>query len=55
MRLGSVARDGLYERVKSVNGGVAGDLLFAGAWVFSFVAEMLPSDIMALFLARPRA
>lgn len=55
MRLASVDRNGLYQRVKSVNRGPAGDVLFAGAWAFSYVAELLPSDIMALFLMRPRA
>ena len=55
MRLASVARDGLYDRVKSVNKGAKGDVLFAGAWVFSFVARLLPADIMALFFVRPDA
>jgi SAM-dependent methyltransferase len=53
VRLRSVERSGLYSRVKSVNGGLKGDVLFAGAWAFSFLAGMLPSDIMALLFAKP--
>jgi SAM-dependent methyltransferase len=52
-RLKSVERKGLYDRVKSVNGGIGGDVLFAGAYAFSFAADFLPSDIMALLLERP--
>lgn len=53
VRLRSVSRNGLYHRVKSVNGGVKGDVLFAGAWAFSLLAGLLPADIMALIFERP--
>ena len=51
--LTTVRREGLRQRVKSVNGGLVGEVLLAGAWVFSFVARRLPADIMVLVLARP--
>ena len=54
MQLASVERDGLRERVKSVNRGLMGEVLFAGAFAFTYVAELLPSDIMAVLLMRPR-
>jgi SAM-dependent methyltransferase len=50
--LRSIQRDGLHMRVTSVNKGATGELLFAGAWAFSFVADVLPSDIMALLFQR---
>ena len=53
VRLSTISRRGLYDRVKCVNGGLIGDLLFAGAWLFSFVADVLPADIEATFLVHP--
>jgi len=52
VHLRSIEREGLHARVKSVNKGAKGEFLFAGAWAFSFVAGVLPSDIMALLFQR---
>lgn len=52
MSLPSMTRSGLRSRVKSVNKGISGDALFTGAWMLSFVAPILPSDIMVLLLER---
>jgi 2-polyprenyl-3-methyl-5-hydroxy-6-metoxy-1,4-benzoquinol methylase len=52
VRLSSIKREGLHARVTSVNKGATAELLFAGAWAFSFVADVLPSDIMALLFQR---
>lgn len=46
----TVRRAGLRARVKSVNRGVMGEALLAGAWLFSFMAPWLPADIMVMVL-----
>ena len=44
-RLNSVARAGLWKRVKDSNTGIGGALMFAGIWCVSFVLAWLPPDI----------
>lgn len=50
--LKSMSRDGLRARVKSANPGPTGEVLFAIAWVMSFVVGWLPSDIVLVVLQK---
>lgn len=52
-RLATMRREGLRARVKSVNRGLAGEVLLAGAYAFSFLERWLPADIMVMVLAKP--
>ena len=53
--LPSISRHGLRARIGASHAGVLGIALFAGLWVMSFAAALLPSDIEVLAFRRERS
>lgn len=53
VRLKSMTRDGLRDRVKSANPGIVGEIMLASVWALSFVVDVLPSDIVLVVLEKP--
>lgn len=51
-RLRSISRNGLRARILSTIPGFAGNTLFVGSWLASFVIDALPADIMLVLFEK---